>query len=64
MEGLEMSRPFRLGSAAFDPEMTPYRLLEAGAAFCSAGELEESERFDEMASTLADILALPEREEA
>ncbi len=58
------SQPFKVGPAAFDPQLSPYQLLEAGAAFYASGELEESERFDELASTLADIRALPEREEA
>lgn len=56
-----MIGPFKVGPAAFDPQLSPYLLLEAGAAFYSAGELEESERFDELASTLADIRSLPER---
>jgi hypothetical protein len=50
----------RLGPAAFNPELTPFALLEAGALFYSRGELEESERLDELASTLADIQSLPE----
>lgn len=56
-------KPFRVGPAAFDEQLDPYALLEAGAAFYAVGELEQSERFDELASTLADIRALPEREE-
>ncbi len=57
-------RALALGPAAFDPELDARALLEAGALFYSRDELEESERFDELASTLADIRALPEREDS
>jgi hypothetical protein len=51
---------FPVGRAAFDPTLDPMALLDAGAAFYSRGEMEESERFDEFASDLAEIRALPE----
>ena len=54
----------RFGRAAFDTELTPLALLEAGAALYSRGDLEESERLDELAADLAEIRALPEREDS
>lgn len=56
-----MSAPFKLGPAAFDEQCTPYRLLELAAALYAHGDLEDSERIDELAADLATIQGLPER---
>lgn len=56
-EGLEVRA---LGPLAFDSETNPHYLLELGALLYSSDELEESERFDELAIDLATIRNLPE----
>ena len=49
-----------LGPAAY--ELSPLELLELAGCLYSRGDLDESERLDELASDLAEIKALPERE--
>ena len=60
MEGLPVEA-LAIGPAAFDDTLTAFRLLELAAAL-SIDKPDDSERLEGLATDLATIQALPERE--